>query len=337
MTSANRSRPSSAAVALALLVVYVVWGSTYFAIAVVIETIPPLLSAGVRFTLAGLVMLGALILAARVRGDRLVLERPSFANWRAAVIVGTLLLLGGNGGVVLAEQFIPSGIAAVLVATVPIWLAVFDALLERRRPSGLVIAGLVAGIVGVGILLAPVDGIGQLEPVGVGLVVGAAIAWASGSLYARRAPLPRSQLLGTGMEMLGGGAVILLVATVLGEPGRTDVSSFSSGSVIALAYLVVFGSLAAFTAYTWLLAHVPVSTVGTYAYVNPIVAVALGAVLLSEAITPRTIVATVIIIGAVVAMVSGRPRDVEETGPAPEAATLEPEAAGTDPARSSPA
>lgn len=321
------------AVAFALLVVYVVWGSTYFAIAVVIETLPPLLSAGLRFSVAGIVMLSALMLAARVRGQRIVLERPSLAHWRSAFVVGALLLLGGNGGVVLAEQYIPSGTAAVLVATVPIWLAVFDAILMRRRPSGLVVIGLVAGIVGVAILLAPVDGIDALDPLGVGLVVVAAMSWATGSLYARRAPLPRSQLLGTGMEMLAGGIVILVAGTLIGELGRADVSSFSLRSLVALAYLVLFGSLAAFTAYTWLLAHVPVSTVGTYAYVNPIVAVALGAVLLSEPITLRTVVATVVIIGAVVAMVSGRPREVEETGPAPEAATLEPDVAGTDPAR----
>ncbi|MCV0402771.1 MAG: EamA family transporter [Chloroflexi bacterium] len=319
---------------MALLVVYVVWGSTYFAIAVVIETLPPLLSAGLRFSVAGAVMLGALLLAARVRHERMVLERPSLAHWRSAFIVGALLLLGGNGGVVLAEQYIPSGTAAVLIATVPIWLAVFDALLMRRRPGALVITGLVAGIIGVAILVAPVEGIESLDPLGVGLVIAAAMSWAIGSLYARRAPLPRSQLLGTGMEMLAGGIVILIAGTLMGELGRADVSTFSLRSVIALGYLIVFGSLAAFTAYTWLLAHVPVSTVGTYAYVNPIVAVALGAVFLSEPITLPRIAATVVIIGAVVAMVSGRPRQVEESGPAPEAATLEPADGGTDPARS---
>ncbi len=323
MTTATRSRPSTAAVAFALLVVYIVWGSTYFAIAVVIETLPPLLSAGLRFSVAGTIMLGALLVAARVRGERMALERPSRAHWRSAFVVGGLLLLGGNGGVVLAEQFIPSGTAAVLIATVPIWLAVFDALLMRRRPGALVITGLVAGIIGVAILVTPVEGVEALDPLGVGLVIAAAMSWAIGSLYARRAPLPRSQLLGTGMEMLAGGIVILVAGTLIGELGRTDVSTFSLRSLVALGYLVVFGSLAAFTAYTWLLAHVPVSTVGTYAYVNPIVAVALGAVFLSEPITVPRIVATVVIIGAVVAMVSGRPRETEEPGPAPEVATLE--------------
>jgi len=313
------------AVAIALLLVYVIWGSTYFAIAKMIETLPPLLAAGARFAAAGLLMLGALAAYARFRRLREPVERPTAVHWRSAFIVGTLLLLGGNGAVVLAEQFIPSGIAAVLIATVPIWLAVFDALLRRRSPSGLVVGGLIAGIVGVAILLAPGDGVDELEPLGIGLVMLAAISWAAGSLYARRAPLPRSQLLGTGMEMLAGGVVLVAAGGLLGEIGRTDVDSFSVESLVAFGYLIVFGSILGFTAYTWLLANVPVSTVGTYAYVNPIVAVALGGVFLSEPITPRTLIATVIIIGAVVAMVSGRPREAEAPGPAPEGATLEPE------------
>jgi drug/metabolite transporter (DMT)-like permease len=302
----TRQGPSTAAVGLALLIVYVVWGSTYLAIAVMIETLPPLLAAGVRFVVASALVLGALAAHARLRGCRL--ERPQLVHWRSAAIVGTLLLLGGNGGVVLAELRIPSGVAAVLVATTPIWLAVFDAILTRRRPSGLVIGGLVAGIVGVAVLLAPVEGFGELDPLGVGLVVLAEIAWASGSIYARHAPLPRSGLLLTGMEMLAGGAALLLAGTLLGELGQANVGAFSPRSLLAVAYLIVFGSIVAFTAYTWLLANTSVAIVGTHAYVNPVVAVALGAILLSEPITPRTLIASVIIIGAVVAMVSGRPQ-----------------------------
>ncbi|MGI8999398.1 MAG: EamA family transporter [Candidatus Limnocylindria bacterium] len=325
MTSANPSRPSTAGVVIALLIVYVVWGSTYLGIAVMIETLPPLLAAGVRYAVAGLFMLGALTAHARLRRRTEPVERPTAAHWRSAFIVGTLLLLGGNGGVVLAELFIPSGIAAVLVATMPIWLAVFDAILSRRPPSVLVIGGLGAGIVGVAILLAPVEGIADLNPLGIALVIGATISWAAGSLYARRAPLPRSQLLSTGMEMLAGGIVLFAAGSLLGEIGRTNVETFSVRSLVAVAYLTIFGSIIAFTAYTWLLANVPVSTVGTYAYVNPIVAVALGAVFLSEPITPRTLIAAVIIIGAVVAMVSGRPRETDEPRPVPKAARLEPE------------
>jgi len=160
----------------------------------------------------------------------------------------------------------------------------------------------------------------------------AEVSWAAGSIYARRAPLPRSALLGTGLEMLAGGLVMVLAGSLLGEIGRTNIEAFSLRSVLALVYLIVFGSIVAFTAYTWLLANVPVSTVGTYAYVNPIVAVALGAVILSEPITPRTLIASAIIIGAVVAMVSGRPRETEEGGPSPDVAQLEPAERGTDPA-----
>jgi drug/metabolite transporter (DMT)-like permease len=324
MTDPGRPRPSTAAVVTALLIVYVVWGSTYLGIAVMIQTMPPLLAAGVRYGTAGLIMLVALVAHARWRSSNEPAERPTRAHVRSAFIIGSLLLLGGNGGVVLAELRIPSGIAAVLVATVPIWLAVFDAIVTRRRPSPLVIGGLVAGIAGVAVLLVPVEGLDDLDPIGILLVLGAAISWAIGSLYARHAPLPRSGLLGTGLEMLAGGLVLVAAGTLLGEIGRTDVSQFSLNSILAIAYLVIFGSIVAFTAYTWLLANVPVSTVGTYAYVNPIVAVALGALFLGEPITPRTLVAAAIIIGAVVAMVSGRPRTTEEPGPAPEVATLEP-------------
>ncbi len=336
MTPAPRARPSTAAVVLALLIVYVVWGSTYFAIAVMIETLPPLLAAGVRYGVAGLLMLGVLTAHARWRHRGEPRERPTAAHWRSAFVIGTLLLLGGNGGVVLAELRIPSGVAAVLVATVPIWLAVFDSILTRRPPTLLVVGGLVAGIVGVAVLLVPVEGLDRLDPVGVALVVGGTICWAAGSLYARRAPLPRSGLLATAMEMMAGGAALLAGGLLLGEAGRTNVEAFSTESLLAVGYLIVFGSIVAFTAYTWLLANVSVSTVGTYAYVNPIVAVALGAVFLSEPITPRTILATVLIIGAVIAMLSGRPRIVEEPGPDPEAGCLHAEQAGIDRAAQEP-
>ena len=311
--------------ALALLTVYVVWGSTYLAIAYVVDTMPPFLSAGVRYLLAGAIMLAFLWLHGRFRRSATDRERPTFAHWRSAAIIGTLLLLGGNGFVVLAEQpgLLTSGIAAVLVATVPIWLNLFDAVLDRRRPSALLVGGVVAGFAGVVILLIPSDGVADVNPFGVLLVLFATLSWAVGSLYQRRASLPRSPWLGTGMEMVAGGAALLLAATLTGEPARTDVAAFSTESIVALAYLVVFGSLLGFSAYIWLLNNAPVSTAATYAYVNPIVAVALGAWLRAEEITPRTLLAAVIIIGAVIAMVSGRPRQAEEAGPAPEAAGVD--------------
>ncbi|MEP7082649.1 MAG: EamA family transporter [Chloroflexota bacterium] len=318
MTSPGHTRASPAAVAVALLIVYVVWGSTYFGIAVMIQTMPPLLAAGARYGLAGTLMLGGLAAHAwwRARGRGAAAERLTAAHWRSAFVVGTLLLLGGNGGVVLAELYIPSGVAAVLVAPMPIWLALFDALVTRRRPSRLVVGGLLAGVIGVAVLVVPVEGLAQINPIGVLLVVGAEISWAAGSVYARHAPLPRSGLLATGLEMLAGGFSLVVVGSLLGEIGQLDVSAFSGESVAAFVYLVIFGSIVAFTAYTWLLAHAPVSTVATYAYVNPIIAVALGAILLSEPITARTLIAGALILGAVVAMVSGRPRD--EGHPAPE-------------------
>jgi drug/metabolite transporter (DMT)-like permease len=320
VTPTSGSRASPAAVIVALLIVYVVWGSTYLGIAVMIQTMPPLLAAGARYGLAGVLMLAGLAVYARFRRSGEPAERPTATHWRSAFIVGTLLLLGGNGGVVLSELFIPSGISAVLVATVPIWLALFDALATRRRPGRLVIGGLIAGMVGVAVLIVPVEGVEGLNLVGVALVACAPIAWAAGSLYARYAPLPRSGLLATGLEMTAGGVSLVVAGTLLGEIGQADVSSFSTESIVAFAYLVVFGSIVAFTAYIWLLQHTAVSTVATYAYVNPIVAVALGAIFLQEPVTPRTVIAATIIIGAVVAMVSGRPRAAEETGPAPEVA-----------------
>lgn len=325
----HQARPSTLTVVLAMGTVYLVWGSTYYFIAVMIETLPPLLAAGVRYVVAGLLMIA--FLAARNVWQRrrgvatgALLGWPRAAEWRTAIVVGLLLLLGGNGGVVLGELRIPTGIAAVIIATVPIWMNVADGILNGRGPGRLATIGLVTGLVGVGILLMPSAGTDSLDPLGVVLVLGAALSWAIGSLIARRGPLPGNQLLGSGMEMLAGGVGLALVGLVTGELGQTDPSAFSTASLLAVLYLVVIGSLLAFSAYTWLLGHVPISTVSTYAYVNPIVAVTIGTVLRNEAITPRMAVAAVIIIGAVIAMVRGRPRLAEEPGPMPEAAAMEP-------------
>jgi drug/metabolite transporter (DMT)-like permease len=319
-------RSSTLSVAMALGTVYVVWGSTYLAIAYVVETLPPLIAASARFIVAG----GALIafIAAqhawrRARGDADHLPLPRLVEWRTALIVGGLLLLGGNGLVSLSEQRIPSGIAAVMIATVPIWMSLFEAVLTRRMPSTLAMGGIVVGLIGAVILLLPTQGLDALDPIGVGMVAVSAMAWASGSLYARRGPLPRNALLGTGMEQLAGGVALAVVAVAIGEPGRLDLAHVSASSLIGLVYLIVFGSLVAFTAYVWLLNHVPVTTVATYAYVNPIVAVGLGLLFRNEPLTPRTLLAATLIIGAVIAMVTGRPRDAEETGVAPETAHFE--------------
>ena len=326
MTPADR-RPSTLAVAINLGIVYIVWGSTYLAIAYVVESLPPLLAAGARFTTAGLSLLAFLLARDRWRRARGVagepLRWPRLVEVRTAIIVGTLLLLGGNGMVSLAELTIPSGIAAVIIATTPIWLSVFDALLTRRMPSGLAIGGLVVGLVGVAILLLPARGLDALNPLGIGTLVVAAIAWSSGSLYARRGQLPANHLLGTGLEQLAGGLVLFAVGAAIGEIGDFDPGRVTTASLLGLAFLVVFGSLLAFTAYSWLLKNVAVTTVATYAYVNPVVAVALGIAFRGETLSPRSMLAAALIIGAVIAMVSGRPREAKETGPSPDAATLE--------------
>ena len=310
MRSARADSSLSLAVAGNLLIVYILWGSTYLAIRLAVETLPPFLSAATRYLIAGVLMVGFLWLRSRFsRSPSAQLEPIRREHWRSAAIIGGLLLFGGNGLVVQSEQYIDSGIAAVLVAAVPIWMNVLDAVLTRRRPSLLVIGGVIAGFVGVLVLIAPISGLAAINPFGVGLVVIAAMCWATGSIYSRSATMPRSGLLGTGMEMLAGGAILALAGTLTGELGRAHPAQFSVTSLLAVAYLVVFGSLVAFSAYTWLLRNAPVSTVATYAYVNPIVAVGLGAFFLHEPITPRTIVASVLIIGAVVAMVSGRRRD----------------------------
>ncbi len=307
------------------MIVYVVWGSTYLGIAVMVQTLPPLVSAGFRYATAGVVLLLTLVAWHRLRGTPL--ERPSRRHVWSAIVIGTLLLLGGNGGVVLGELLIASGIAALVVATTPIWMALFEAIVAGERPSRLTVAGLVAGIAGVAILVVPLEGSVRIDPLGLALVAGAAISWSIGSVYSRRIPMPRSPFQGAGLEMLAGGLVMLFVGLIRGELAAVDPDEFSTASVVALVYLIVFGSLVAFTAYIWLLSNAAITVVSTTAYVNPIVAVALGALILNEPMEPRTWLAAVIIIGAVVAMVAGRPRSASEPEPSVEA---EPKARLTD-------
>jgi drug/metabolite transporter (DMT)-like permease len=327
-------RPSTLAVAAALGTVYVLWGSTYLAIAYVVESMPPLLAGGARFLTAGLTLVAFLVARDRWRAARGVprgsaLRWPRAVEWRTAFIVGTLLFLGGNGMVMFGELTIPSGIAAVIIATTPIWLSVFDALLTRRRPSLLAIGGLLVGLIGVAVLLLPSTGLDSFNPLGIGILVLAAISWASGSLYARRGPLPSNHLLGTGIEQIAGGLMLLAVGAAVGEIGSFDPARITTASLLALAFLLVFGSLVAFTAYAWLLNNVAVTTVATYAYVNPVVAVALGLVFRGETLSLRSLLAAALIIGAVIAMVSGRPREVEESGHSPDTAGFEPESETT--------
>ena len=282
----------------ALGVVYLVWGSTYLAIAIAVQTLPPLLSAGLRFLLAG-ALLGAWLVARHGR-VALGVERRQLGG---AALVGSLLLAGGNGLVVLAERTVPSGLTALVVASVPLWIIVFR-LVAGDRVAGSLLLGVLVGFAGVAILVVPRGASGEVDPVGLVIVVGATFSWALGTFASPRVPTPRDPLASTALQMLAGGALLLLVAVAIGEPARADPSSFSTASLAAMAYLVVFGSLVAFSAYTWLLQHAPVSVVATYAYVNPVVAVLLGAVVLSEALTPSMLIGAAIILAAVAFIVS---------------------------------
>jgi len=285
--------PSRTLVVLAFLAIYVLWGSTYLAIRVGVETLPPLGMAATRFLVAG-VLLGAWTL---LQGK---FERATLVHWRSATIVGALLLFGGNGCVVLAETRVESGVAALVIATTPLWMISIHALAPGgTRPRPVEIAGLALGFAGVWVLVDP--GVGwAVDPLGTVLLVIATISWASGSLYSRSAPLPRSPLQGAAMEMLAGGAVLLVASLVRGEWASVEPARFSLASIASLAYLVVFGSLVGFSAYIWLLRVTTPAKVATYAYVNPVVAVALGWAVLSEPITTDTLVATALIVAAVV-------------------------------------
>lgn len=285
----------------ALATVYVFWGSTYLAIRVAVETLPPLLMAAARFLVAG----GVLYAIAIRRGDREG-DRPTLRQWGAATIVGGALLLGGNGGVVWAEQRISSGIAALLVATVPLWMALFAWLAFRERLPPVAVAGIAVGFLGTALLVGGSGDGGGTDTVGGLVVVGAAMSWAAGSLYARRADLPRRPLVGAAMQMLGGAALLALVGAAAGEFGRIDAGAVSLRSALGLGWLIVFGSLVAFSAYTWLLQNVQTSIVSTYAYVNPVVAVLLGWAMLDEVITARTLLASGIIVVAVAMIVTAR-------------------------------
>jgi drug/metabolite transporter (DMT)-like permease len=295
--------PSRAGVVAAFAAVYLLWGSTYLAILFAIETLPPFWMAATRFLTAG----GLLYAWARWRGE----PAPRPVHWRSATVVGLLLLLGGNGGVVWAEQRVPSGLAALLVATVPLWMVLLDGAGRGwRRPPGQLLFGVGIGLAGVALLVGPgrfAGGHGA-DPLGAGVLLVASLCWTAGSLYARRAELPTSPFLGTAMQMLGGGAGLLVAGLVAGEGARLDLGAASGRSLAALAYLIVFGSLIGFTAYIWLLRVSTPALVSTYAYVNPVVAVLLGWAFAGEPLTPRTLLAAGVIVGAVVLITTFRSR-----------------------------
>lgn len=295
----------------ALATIYVVWGSTYLGIKIGLEGLPPLLLGGMRFALAGTVMLAwAAVRHRRATGRAL---RPPLRQWGAAAAAGGLLLLGGNGAVTVAEQRIDSGLTALLVASVPLWLALFDRVRFGQRLTRRAVVGLALGFVGVGLLVRP-DGSGQL--LASLLVLGGAAAWAAGSLYSRGADLPDDPVASAAMQMVTAAGMFLALSILTAEPGRVELAAVGWEALAAVAYLAVFGSVIAFTAYTWLLRNAPAATVGTYAYVNPVVAVALGWVVLGESVTVSTLVATALVVVSVALIVSGRTRTAAPPPPA---------------------
>ncbi|MFD3872897.1 EamA family transporter [Streptomyces sp. NPDC058623] len=281
----------------ALALVYVVWGSTYLGIRIVVETMPPFLSAGVRFIIAGLLLAG---IVARRFGPAAL--KVTGAQLRSSVLVGLLLILGGNGLVVLAERDVPSGLAALLVASVPMWVVVLRAGTGDRPPVRTLL-GVLVGLAGLAVLTGP--GLsGEVRLSGVLLVVAASVLWSLGSFSASKLPLPGNPFTGSAYQMVAGGTGGIVVGLLCGEQRGLDLGAFSTASWVALAYLVLIGSVVGFTAYAWLLRAAPLSLVSTYAYVNPVVAVALGALILDEALTWPILLGGGIVVAAVGVIVS---------------------------------
>ncbi|MBA3444630.1 MAG: EamA family transporter [Gemmatimonadales bacterium] len=272
----------------AFVAVYVFWGMTYLAMRVAVEDIPPYLMAGTRFVLAG-AMLYAI---ARRRRD----EAPTSLNWRAAFVVGGFLLLGGNASVAWAEQRVSSGLAALLIGVMPIWMVSLEWLRGGSRPRLNVIAGLLLGALGVGLLVLPQGGGDRVDLLGAVVLIVAAASWAWGSVISKSAGLPKSPFMATSMEMIAGGTLCIVVAVLTGELEGFSPAQVSGQALLAWLFLVIFGSLVAFTAFIWLLGVVSIAKVGTYAYVNPIVAVLLGWAILDEPVTLTTVFAAILIL-----------------------------------------
>jgi drug/metabolite transporter (DMT)-like permease len=295
----------------AFAAVYIIWGSTYLAIKYAIETMPTFMMAGVRFLVAG----GILYVAARFTKGY---ERPKLVHWRTSFIVGTLLLGFGNGFVVLAEHYLSSSMAALLIASNPFWMVTLGWLfMGRGRPNYKVALGLVVGFIGVAMLILgggeTSGGAGDAQPLGVVLIVIATIGWAFGSLYGAEAPTPKSNVLASGMQMLSGGSVLALVSVVSGEWRGFDVSSVSSNSWLALIYLTFVGALVAYSAYSWLLQNASPSMVSTYAYVNPVVAVFLGWAIAGESVSGQMLLGAAVVVVSVALVTMNNTREPQAT------------------------
>jgi len=301
------AKPPRWRVVTAFASVYLIWGSTYLAIRIAVETMPPFLMAGIRFLIAGAILYAW----TRWRGT----PQPTRAHWLAATCVGGLLLLGGNGGVVWAAQHVPSGLTALLIATVPLWMALLNWLRPGgAKPSNGIIVGLMLGFMGITLLIGPskLASGHHVDSLGAAVLIIASLSWAAGSLYSRRAQLPASPLLATGMEMLTGGALLLIASLLFGEWTSFELSAPSLRSWLALSYLIFFGALIGFTAYIWLLRVTTPAQASTYAYVNPVVAIFLGWAFAGEPLTARTLLAAAIIVAAVVVITTQRAPSVKE-------------------------
>jgi drug/metabolite transporter (DMT)-like permease len=303
-TKSNKGHRSLILLIAAFAAVYIVWGSTYLSIKYAIETIPPFLMAGLRFASAGAI----LYLIARLSPD---FERPKLVHWRTSAVVGILLLVIGNGGVVYAERFIPSSLTALLVATEPFWIVLLSWLwLKGSRPTRKAALGLILGFVGVAVLITGQGAAPAAESLGPGqlwttlAVMAAALSWAAGSIYGLRSPVPSSALLAAGMQMLAGGVALLVVSVFAGEWSTFSFNQVSANSWYGLGYLIVFGSLIGFTAYSWLLKNAEPTMVATYAYVNPVIAVILGWLIAGESMTMQMLIGAAVVVGSVVLITS---------------------------------
>lgn len=295
--------PTKIRIIVAFAALYLIWGSTYLGILFAIETIPPFLMAGSRFLIAGIIMYAI----AWSQG----ITESSWANWRTSLIIGACLLLAGNGGVTISEQYIDSGLAALIVAIVPIYIVVLGWVAGiAPRPTPIVWLGLVGGFVGVGILLGPALRLssngGRHPALGMSILLVSSLIWSAGSLYSRTSKHAASPFVTAAQQMLCGGSLLLLTGLATGELRRFHPNSMSILSLASFAYLVVIGAVIGYTAYIWLLRHCDPAKVATYAYVNPIVAVLLGATFAGETLSMRTLVAAALIIGSVALVITAQ-------------------------------
>lgn len=307
----SRSTPPGWLIWAALLVVYIVWGSTYLAIALVVDSMPPLFAAGARFFVAGLIMAGALAL--RSGPSRMRISRPELGG---AAFVGAALLMLGNGGVSMGEQTVPSGLAALIIGVVPLVVLVLRRLAGEKL-SVIGVGGVVLGFIGLGVLVIPRGIDGTTDIVGMALLVMASTFWATGSFFSRRLSLPADLLVSTAYQLLLGGSFLLMAGLAIGEWPQVVEGGFTDASIWSFIYLIIFGSLLAYTAYTWLLQNAPISKVATYAYVNPVVAVVLGALVLDEQLDVAMILGAVMIVASVAFIAR------TESGPAARDVTLD--------------